>query len=367
MTMGKSGWFPVFWCSLFYPLIWGSLGITDSPQPDAAHRSPHGWHRDIGARCANWGEDGRGITVTLARKSPTSGGVDHIRRFLECQETTLSPVKVFKVRFKGRSWKSQSIEVWESKSMSGPWFCQIFCSDDFNRVFTEFVFFVQIPTWKTMKNLQGGLLPQWEIRCWEVKRPLRSTLPTCPGSPSGLMHHTPPCSMVFECFQVLCVNGLTKKGTSTGNHRFSHEIWDFPVIFPTKTNQLSLRLAPFNDENWPNSRMPWCPSFASEKPHIEQRVDGEMGKIMLFHGKCMGNMVMYGNYIWKCTIQYLQYPIPSGNLTLLLKMAIYSLSTQQKWWCSMVLCENLPKGHPCTIRELNISWDDCGSGPKYHW
>ena len=22
------------------------------------------------------------------------------------------------------------------------------------------------------------------------------------------------------------------KGKSTGNHRFSHEIWDFPVIFP---------------------------------------------------------------------------------------------------------------------------------------
>ena len=28
------------------------------------------------------------------------------------------------------------------------------------------------------------------------------------------------------------INGLTKKGKSTGNHRFSHEIWDFPVIFP---------------------------------------------------------------------------------------------------------------------------------------
>ena len=22
------------------------------------------------------------------------------------------------------------------------------------------------------------------------------------------------------------------KGKSTGNHRFSHEIWEFPVIFP---------------------------------------------------------------------------------------------------------------------------------------
>ena len=29
-------------------------------------------------------------------------------------------------------------------------------------------------------------------------------------------------------------HGLTKKGKPTGNHRFSHEIWDFPVIFPIK-------------------------------------------------------------------------------------------------------------------------------------
>ena len=30
------------------------------------------------------------------------------------------------------------------------------------------------------------------------------------------------------------INGLTKKGKATGNHRFSHEIWDFPVILPLK-------------------------------------------------------------------------------------------------------------------------------------
>ena len=28
------------------------------------------------------------------------------------------------------------------------------------------------------------------------------------------------------------INGLTTKGKFTGNHGFSHEIWDFPVIFP---------------------------------------------------------------------------------------------------------------------------------------
>ena len=28
---------------------------------------------------------------------------------------------------------------------------------------------------------------------------------------------------------------------TSGNHVFSHEIWDFPVIFPVKTNQLKLR------------------------------------------------------------------------------------------------------------------------------
>ena len=28
------------------------------------------------------------------------------------------------------------------------------------------------------------------------------------------------------------------KGKSTGNHRFSHEIWGFPAIFPVKTNPL---------------------------------------------------------------------------------------------------------------------------------
>ena len=27
-------------------------------------------------------------------------------------------------------------------------------------------------------------------------------------------------------------NGLTKKGKSTENHQFSHERWEFPVIFP---------------------------------------------------------------------------------------------------------------------------------------
>ena len=28
------------------------------------------------------------------------------------------------------------------------------------------------------------------------------------------------------------INGLTTKGKSTGNHRFSHEIWDCPIMFP---------------------------------------------------------------------------------------------------------------------------------------
>ena len=33
---------------------------------------------------------------------------------------------------------------------------------------------------------------------------------------------------------------VDKKGTIlTGKHRFSHELWDFPVFFPNKTNQLT--------------------------------------------------------------------------------------------------------------------------------
>ena len=42
----------------------------------------------------------------------------------------------------------------------------------------------------------------------------------------------PPITGICVLIIFYVLNGLTTKGKSTGNHRFSHEIWDFPVIFP---------------------------------------------------------------------------------------------------------------------------------------
>ena len=39
-------------------------------------------------------------------------------------------------------------------------------------------------------------------------------------------------------------NGLTTKGKSTGNHRFSYEIWDVPVIFPLSQSIETLFIFP---------------------------------------------------------------------------------------------------------------------------
>ena len=47
-------------------------------------------------------------------------------------------------------------------------------------------------------------------------------------------------SFVCSCYITgTSFNGLTKKGNSIGNQRFSHEIWEFPEFFPVKTNLLT--------------------------------------------------------------------------------------------------------------------------------
>ena len=43
-----------------------------------------------------------------------------------------------------------------------------------------------------------------------------------------------PFKGLFPCSQ--CNKSMVK---NRKNHRFSHEIWDFPVFFPNKTNQLT--------------------------------------------------------------------------------------------------------------------------------
>ena len=51
--------------------------------------------------------------------------------------------------------------------------------------------------------------------------------PTCPTATARSTKITSP------------FNGLVEGKILTGNHRFSHEKWDFPVNFPVKTNQMS--------------------------------------------------------------------------------------------------------------------------------
>ena len=44
--------------------------------------------------------------------------------------------------------------------------------------------------------------------------------------------------IILVVAHIISFNGLTKKGKSTGNRRFSHDFYGFPVFFPNKTNQL---------------------------------------------------------------------------------------------------------------------------------
>ena len=41
---------------------------------------------------------------------------------------------------------------------------------------------------------------------------------------------------IFPCLVFVGVSMGWLKGKSTGNHRFSHDIWDFPVFFPLNTS-----------------------------------------------------------------------------------------------------------------------------------
>ena len=72
--------------------------------------------------------------------------------------------------------------------------------------------------------------------CWGSTS-ISATSPGAPSLPELPDLEGSPELMALMCtggstFGAFRFNGLTKKGKSIGNHRFSHEIWYFPVIFP---------------------------------------------------------------------------------------------------------------------------------------